>query len=102
MPADRSAAFSWRCFTMTRRRLPTRRFIHTAKGMAIREKRVSRQSSTIIATSDMVIPAAEETICVITEVTTACMEPMSEKMRDWISPVRVRVKKPRPIRCRCP
>ena len=62
---------------------------------------MSRQSSATIATSAISTPAPEETIWVITEVTTACIEPMSEKMRDWISPVRVRVKNPRPMRCRC-
>ena len=74
--------------------------VSTTKGRAISENSVSRQSIAIMATSAIATPAPEETIWVITEVTTDCMEPMSEKIRDWTSPVRVRVKKPSPIRCR--
>lgn len=41
-----------------------------------------------------------EAIEVAVEVTTFCMPPMSLVSRDWISPPRVRVKKPRDCRCR--
>ena len=41
-----------------------------------------------------------ETIEVAVEVTTFCTPPMSLAMRDWTSPVRVRVKKASDRRCR--
>jgi hypothetical protein len=41
-----------------------------------------------------------ETIDVAVLVTTLCTPPMSFEMRDWISPVRVRVKKASESRCR--
>ena len=42
-----------------------------------------------------------ETIEVAVLVTTLCTPPMSFEMRDWTSPVRVRVKKPSDSRWRC-
>ena len=42
-----------------------------------------------------------ETIEVAVLVTTLCTPPMSFAIRDWISPVRVRVKKASESRCRC-
>ena len=42
-----------------------------------------------------------ETIDVAVEVTTLWMPPMSFAIRDWISPVRVRVKNASDMRCKC-
>ena len=42
-----------------------------------------------------------ETIDAAVEVTTLCTPPMSLAMRDWISPVRVRVKNASESRWRC-
>ena len=69
-------------------------------GVVTSENRKSRQSMAIIARALMRIVALAETIWVATFVTTDCMAPMSLKIRDWISPVRVEVKKGSPMRWR--
>jgi hypothetical protein len=53
----------------------------------------SRQSSTNIATVAASTVVTLETIEVAVLVTTLCTPPMSLAIRDWISPVSVRVKK---------
>ena len=52
--------------------------------------------ATIVASTVVTL----ETIEVAVEVTTFCTPPMSLAMRDWTSPVRVRVKKASDSRCR--
>ena len=70
---------------------PTLREISTKIGTSTSETRVSFQSSASIATSVAMTVVPEETTLVTVLVTVACMEPMSPAIRDWISPVRVRV-----------
>ncbi len=84
------------------RSLPTRRLIHTNSGSRSSETTVSRQSRASIATIVATTLVRLETSEVAVEVTVACMPPMSLAMRDWTSPVRVRVKKASDMRCSWP
>ncbi len=61
----------------------------------------SRQSSRNIATVAARTVVTLETIEVAVLVTTLWTPPMSLAIRDWTSPVRVRVKKASEIRWRC-
>ena len=70
-------------------------------GASASEKRASRQSSRSIAITVATTVVTFETIEVAVDVTTLCTPPMSFAIRDWISPVRVRVKKASEIDCRC-
>ena len=54
-----------------------------------------------MATTVAITVVRFETIEVAVEVTTVSTPPMSFEIRDWISPVRVRVKKASDSRCRC-
>ena len=83
------------CLTvvMALRLAPTRRESATKKGRTASENSASRQSSRNIATTLASTVVTLETIEVAVVVTTVCTPPMSLAMRDWISPVRVRVKK---------
>jgi len=65
---------------------------HTKNGSSASENAASRQSSTTIATTVARTVVTLETIEVAVEVTTFCTPPMSLAIRDWTSPVRVRVK----------
>jgi hypothetical protein len=76
-----------------RRSSPTRRVSQTKKGSKPRASRASRQSSRNIAVAAATTVVTLETIEVAVLVTTFWTPPMSLAMRDWISPVRVRVKK---------
>jgi hypothetical protein len=76
-----------------RRSSPTRRVSQTKKGSKPRANRASRQSSRNIAVAAATTVVTLETIEVAVLVTTFWTPPMSLAMRDWISPVRVRVKK---------
>jgi hypothetical protein len=80
--------------------LPTRRAIATNTGVSASENTARRQSSRNIATTVAATVVTLETIEVAVLVTTVCTPPMSLAMRDWISPVRVRVKKASERRCR--
>jgi hypothetical protein len=82
----RRAVIRWRT-------LPTRWVSQTKSGSSASEKTASRQSSRNIATTVASTVVAFETTEVAVEVTTLWMPPMSLAIRDWISPVRVRVKK---------
>ena len=83
-----------------RRWSPTRRASSTKNGVSASEKSASRQSSSSIATTVASTVVTLDTIDVAVEVTTFCTPPMSLAIRDWISPVRVRVKKASESRCR--
>ena len=85
---------------MRLRWLPTRRATSTNTGVSASEKTARRQSSRTIATTVATTVVTLETIDVAVLVTTVCTPPMSLAMRDWISPVRVRVKKASERRCR--
>lgn len=93
------AAMAAICFcrsvAMRLRSRPTRRLIQTKAGRSTSETTVSRQSSASIATTVAITLVRLETSEVAVEVTVACIPPMSLEIRDWISPVRVRVKKAR-------
>ncbi len=91
------------CLTVVilRRWLPTRRASRTKKGSSARLKSASRQSSRTIATTLAITVVTLPTIDAAVEVTTFCTPPMSLAIRDWISPVRVRVKNASESRCRC-
>ena len=84
------------------RSLPTRRESAAKNGSRPSEKTARRQSSRNIATTVASTVVTLETIEVAVEVTTDCTPPMSLAIRDWISPVRVRVKKASERRCRWP
>ncbi len=77
---------------------PTRRLIATKTGSRSSETTVSRQSRASMATTVAMTAVRLETSEVAVEVTVACIPPMSLAMRDWTSPVRVRVKKASGIR----
>ena len=68
------------------------RLIHTNTGISSSETTVSRQSSASMAASVATTLVRFETREVAVDVTVACMPPMSLAIRDWTSPVRVRVK----------
>lgn len=89
----------WRVIFLRSR--PTRRLIHTNTGSRSSETTVSRQSSASIATTVAMTAVRLETSEVAVEVTVACMPPMSLAIRDWTSPVRVRVKNASGMRCSC-
>ena len=93
---------SWRCRSLVirRRSVPTRRLIQTNTGSMSSETTVSRQSSATMATIVATTVVRLETSEVAVEVTVACIPPMSLAIRDWTSPVRVRVKKASGIRWR--
>ena len=77
---------------MRLRSLPTRRVSQTKNGSSGSEKTARRQSSATIATGAAMTVVTLETIDVAVVVTTFCTPPMSFAIRDWTSPVRVRVK----------
>ena len=54
-----------------------------------------------MATTVAITVVRFETIEVAVDVTTVSTPPMSFAIRDWISPVRVRVKNASESRCRC-
>ena len=62
----------------------------------------SRQDSATMATAVATAVVRFEAMEVAVEVTTDSMPPMSLVMRDWTSPVRVRVKNAIDCRCRWP
>ena len=91
-----------RCCSLVilRRTLPTRLVSHTNSGTNISEIAASRQSSRHIATTVATTVVAFCAIVVAVVVTTLSRPPMSLAIRDWTSPVRVRVKKASDIRWR--
>ena len=88
-----SASCPWRSAVIRRRSAPTRRVSQTKKGSSPSANSARRQSSRNIATPAASTVVTLETIEVAVLVTTLCTPPMSFAIRDWISPVRVRVKK---------
>ena len=90
------------CLTVVilRRWSPTRRASSTKNGSRASENSARRQSSSTMATTLATTVVTLETIEAAVEVTTFCTPPMSLAMRDWISPVRVRVKNASESRCR--
>src|SRR5205085_7342002 len=98
---DMSARRLWRTDWMRWRSWPTRRVSHTKNGSSASEKAVRRQSSRTIAPTTVTTVVTLWTIDVAVEVTTLSTPPMSLAMRDWTSPVRVRVKNASDMRCRC-
>ncbi len=97
---EMSARRPWRTAVMRLRSSPTRRVSHTKKGRSASENAASCQSSSTIATTTATTVVTFCTIEVAVEVTTLSIPPMSLAIRDWTSPVRVRVKKASDIRCR--
>lgn len=89
----------WRWVVIFLRSRPTRRLIQTKTGSSSSETTVSRQSRASMATTVATTEVRLETRDVAVEVTVACIPPMSLAIRDWTSPVRVRVKKASGIRC---
>ena len=85
---------------ISRRIRATRRLSQIAGGRTTSEISASRQDRATIATAVATVVVRLEAIEVAVDVTTDCMPPMSLVIRDWTSPVRVRVKKPTDWRCR--
>jgi hypothetical protein len=98
---EMSAIAPWRTEAIRLRWLPTRRASSTNSGVRPSENSARRQSSRNIAVTLAITVVTLETIEVAVEVTTVCTPPMSLAIRDWISPVRVFVKKASESRCRC-
>jgi hypothetical protein len=99
--ALRSARRLWRSDVILRRTWPTRRVSHTNGGTNTSENAARRQSRITIATIVAITVVAFWAMLVAVVVTTLSMPPMSLAIRDWTSPVRVRVKNANDIRCRC-
>ena len=97
---EMSAIAPWRVEAIRRRWSPTRRASSTKNGVSASENSASRQSSSDIATTVASTVVTLETIEVAVDVTTFWTPPMSLAIRDWTSPVRVRVKKASERRCR--
>ena len=97
---EMSAIALCRVAVIRRRWAPTRRASAVKNGSRPSENTARRQSSRNIATTVAATVVTLETIEVAVLVTTDCTPPMSLAMRDWISPVRVRVKKASESRCR--
>lgn len=100
--AAMTAICFWRWVAIFLRSLPTRRLIQTKTGSRSSEATVSRQSRAIMAITVATTLVTLDTREVAVEVTVACMPPMSLAMRDCTSPVRVRVKNARDMRCSRP
>lgn len=96
-----SASAFCRCVVISRRISATLRVSQMAGGSTISDSSDNRQLSTAIATAVPITVVTLDAIDVAVDVTTVCMPPMSLVSRDWISPPRVRVKKPSDCRCRC-
>ena len=95
-----SAAAFWDSAVTARRRWPTIRVRKKNMGTVPTATTVSCQDSTIIATRVlMTITVLDRTLDVVL-VTTFWTPPTSLAIRDWISPVRVSVKKPNERLCR--
>ncbi len=96
-----SAIVSWASAVTRRRRSPTILANQVKTGMVSRVSTVSCQESTAMATRALAMITTLERMSDSVEVTTVCTPPTSLVSRDWISPVRVSVKK-RSDRCwRC-
>ena len=80
---------------------PIRYVMTTNSGTTIRESTVSCHERIAIATVVETTMTTFATIDEAVSVTTLWMPPTSFAIRDWISPVRVPVKKRSDIRCRC-
>ena len=76
-----------------RRARPTRQVRNTKTGTSTSETSVSSQESTSMATRLLATVTTFERIDDAVLVTTVCTPPTSLASRDWISPVRVPVKK---------
>ena len=95
-----SASSRWRRAVSSRRMEATLRVSSTAGGITSSEISDSCQDSATMAATVATAVVRFVAMLVAVEVTTACMPPMSLVMRDWISPLRVRVKNPTDWRCR--
>ena len=96
-----SASDSCVDFAIRRRCSPTRRVRSTKSGISAKANSASSQLSRIMPTIVASTVVTLATIDVAVLVTTPCTPPMSLEMRDWTSPVRVRVKNASDSRCRC-
>ena len=97
---ERSASRPWRCLVIFRRSSPTRRVMKTKKGSRQSEKIASCQLSRTIATTVATTVVTFWAIDAPVLVTTLSIPPMSLEIRDWTSPVRLRVKKASDMRWR--
>ena len=91
----------WRWAAMRLRCAPTRLVSRTKNGTRTSAKTARRQSSRNMATTVAMTVVRLDAVEVAVVVTTDSTPPMSLAMRDWTSPVRVRVKKASERRCRC-
>ncbi len=98
---ERSASEPCLTRVISRRCAPTRRVSRTNTGKSAKATSESCQLRKSIAKEVAMTVVKLETIEVAVEVTTLCTPPMSLAMRDWTSPVRVRVKNASERRWRC-
>jgi hypothetical protein len=90
---EMSARVSWVVFAIRRRSLPTRRVNSTKSGISAKANSASCQLSRSMPTIVAMTVVTFDAIDVAVFVTTFWTPPMSFEIRDWTSPVRVRVKK---------
>jgi hypothetical protein len=95
MCAVKSASDSWVFPDTSRRTLPTFRLITRKTGRIASDSTVSLQSRITITTTVEITVATLDSTLEAVSVSTACTPPTSLDNRDWISPVRVEVKKRR-------
>ena len=91
----------WVLAATRRRTRPTWICSTTKTGSSASAISVSCQDSSSMPTSDATTVTTLDRIEEAVSVTTACTPPTSLPSRDWMSPVRVPVKKPRCMDCRC-
>ena len=99
--AVRSARLCCATDCSARRDLPTRKVKKTNIGTRINDMTVSLQDSTHIATKLEAMITTFERMLEAVSVTMLCTPATSLVSRDWISPVRVDVKKRIDRDCRC-
>src|SRR4051812_1700845 len=98
---EMSAIADCRVADSSRRRSPTLRYTQTKIGSTAKLNSARRQSSANMAIVTAITVVTLDVMEVAVEVTTVCTPPMSLAMRDWTSPVLVRVKNARLSRWRC-
>ena len=99
--AVRSARVFWVLVATARLALPTFTVSHMKTGVIPKERRVSCHERIAIAITELTMMTTFDKIVAAVSVTTDWTPPTSLARRDWISPVRVVVKKRSGMNCRC-
>ena len=99
--AVRSASVFWVLLATLRRARPTLTVSQTNSGVMQSERTVSWTEINSIAINELTMMTMFDSKLAAVVVTTLCTPPTSFARRDWISPVRVVVKKRNGMYCRC-